>query len=91
MSDQLASKRESSENEYCKLQGVEGQEQQTKKEAIVLQLRGELDSVLSKFLLERESCLGENEESEHWRERARVLAGRANAILEDTLPLTSSA
>eukprot|EP01018_Ginkgo_biloba_P038135 Gb_30420 [translate_table: standard] len=38
----------------------------------------------------RESCLGENDKSGYWRERARVLAGRTNAILEDTLPMTSS-
>eukprot|EP01018_Ginkgo_biloba_P007058 Gb_15056 [translate_table: standard] len=45
---------------------------------------------LSLNTLMKESCLGENDKSGHWRERARALAGRANAILEDKLPMTSS-
>eukprot|EP01018_Ginkgo_biloba_P004313 Gb_24304 [translate_table: standard] len=76
--------------EYYELPGVTNQEHRVRKEATVLRLREEVDSMRSKFLLERETCLGESEENMHWIERARARVGRADAILEDTLLLTDS-
>eukprot|EP01018_Ginkgo_biloba_P022356 Gb_24318 [translate_table: standard] len=50
MSDQLALKRASLENEYYELLGVKDQEQRIRKEATTLWIREELDPMRSKFL-----------------------------------------
>eukprot|EP01018_Ginkgo_biloba_P019662 Gb_23016 [translate_table: standard] len=88
MNAQLASKKASLENKYSELQEVRSQEQQTEKEVVISQLRGELTSMRHRFLSKRESYFGEIQESEHWKDRARILASRATTILKDTLPLT---
>eukprot|EP01018_Ginkgo_biloba_P018713 Gb_21683 [translate_table: standard] len=64
-SPKLAARKVSLEEEYDELLGVIDQEQRTRKEATVLQLKEEVDSMQSKFLFERETCLGESEENMH--------------------------
>eukprot|EP01018_Ginkgo_biloba_P031742 Gb_11661 [translate_table: standard] len=91
MSDQLALKKASLENEYYELQGAKDQEQQTSKEAAILYIKKELDSMQSKFLSKKETCVGENEENRHWVERAQILVSQVDAILEDTFSMIGSA